>query len=309
MKTILVAGGAGFIGSHLCEKLLEQGHKVFAIDNMITGKRDNIEHLLHNPKFNWIEQDIRTPIYMNVACDEIYNLASPASPVDFKRIPLDILQTSAIGHQNLLEWAKINKAKILLASTSEVYGDPLVHPQREDYFGNVNSFGPRSCYDEAKRYAEALSLAYKTTYGVNIRIARIFNTYGPRMRPEDGRVIPNFFTQALANKPLTIYGDGKQTRSLCYVDDEVAGLIKLMESSIDTPTNIGNPDEITIMKLAQTVAEVCGRKFEHEFKPMPENDPLQRRPDITKAKERLKWAPTVSLQEGLKKTLQFFKTK
>ncbi|MCC6278294.1 MAG: SDR family oxidoreductase [Oligoflexia bacterium] len=309
MKTILVAGGAGFIGSHLCEELLKLGHRVFAIDNLLTGKRENIEHLFQNPKFSWIEQDVRVPVYMNVPCDQIYNLASPASPVDFEKMPVTILQTGSKGHQNLLDWARANKARILLASTSEVYGDPLVHPQTEDYFGNVNSFGPRSCYDESKRYAEALSLAHKMEFGVEIRIARIFNTYGPRMRPEDGRVIPNFFSQALKGQPLTIYGTGNQTRSLCYVSDQVQGLISLMESSVDTPVNIGNPAEIKIIDLAKTISEVCGQKFQHEFKPLPKNDPQQRRPDITKAKSLLKWEPAIDLHEGLKRTLAFFKSR
>ncbi len=307
MKTALVAGGAGFIGSFLCELLLEKGYKVFAIDNLVTGKRENIEDLLKNRNFNWIEHDITAPLHMNVSCDEIYNLASPASPVDFEKMPDFILKTSAVGHLNLLNWAKIHSAKILLASTSEVYGDPLEHPQNESYYGNVNCVGIRGCYDEGKRFAEALSMAYKRRYGVNIRIARIFNTYGPRMRPEDGRVIPNFFTQSLNGQPLTIYGDGKQTRSLCYVTDLVQGLFSLMQSEIETPTNVGNPDEYTILDIGKNVSLACGVEFRTKSFPLPENDPKQRRPDISKAQRELEWQPKVSLREGLASTLEFFK--
>ncbi len=308
MKTALIAGGAGFVGSHLCEYLLARDYKVYAIDCLITGRRQNIEHLLHNPHFNWLEHNIITPLFMNVKCDEIYNLASPASPIDFERIPDFILKTNSIGHMNLLEWAKTNSAKILFASTSEVYGDPEVHPQVETYFGNVNCVGPRGCYDEAKRFGEALTMAWKNRYSVDTRIVRIFNTYGPRMRPEDGRVIPNFFMQALAKKPLTIYGDGSQTRSLCYVTDLVDGLYKLMQSSVTTPTNIGNPSELTILELAKTVAEVCDSPFETEVRPLPTNDPLKRKPDITKARAELNWEPKVSLKDGLAETLKYFKT-
>lgn len=308
MKTALVAGGAGFIGSHLCEFLVKKNYKVYAIDNLVTGRRKNIEHLIGNPQFNWIDQDIISPLFMNVKCDEIYNLASPASPIDFDRIPTFILKTAAIGHMNLLEWAKQNKARILYASTSEVYGDPLVHPQVETYFGNVNTLGVRGCYDEAKRYGEALTMSYNRTQNVETRIARIFNTYGSRMRPEDGRVIPNFFTQSLARKPLTIYGDGKQTRSLCYVDDLVEGLFKLMQSNVDTPVNLGNPVETTVLEIAKAVAETCGwNDFKTEHKPLPENDPKQRRPDISKAKKELNWEPKISLSEGFKKAFDYFK--
>jgi dTDP-glucose 4,6-dehydratase len=307
VKTALVAGGAGFIGSFLCENLLEKGYRVYAIDNLVTGKRANIEHLLLNPAFSWIEHNIINPLHMNVPCHEIYNMASPASPVDFERIPDFILKTAAIGHMNLLEWAKLHKARILFASTSEVYGDPLEHPQKETYLGNVDCAGPRGCYDEAKRYGEALTRAYRTKHGLQTRVVRIFNTYGPRMRPEDGRVIPNFFSQALAGKPLTIYGDGKQTRSLCYVTDLVEGLYKLMQSEVDTPTNMGNPDEYTILDIAKNVASVCEAEFKTEFKPLPQSDPKQRRPDITKAREELGWEPKVTLREGFAKTLDYFK--
>ncbi|MBK9293049.1 MAG: SDR family oxidoreductase [Oligoflexia bacterium] len=308
MKTALVAGGAGFIGSHLCEYLLKKNYKVFAIDCLVTGARKNIQHLIDNPNFSWIEHDITAPLFMNVSCDEIYNLASPASPVDFEKMPVYILKTGALGQMHLLELAKQNKARILLASTSEVYGDPLVHPQVETYLGNVNTLGIRGCYDEAKRFAEALSIGYKRMHGLQIRIARIFNTYGTRMRPEDGRVIPNFFTQALAKKPLTIYGDGKQTRSLCYVDDLVEGIYKLMQSSIDSPINLGNPQEITVLDIAKAVANTCGWKdYKTTFLPLPENDPKQRQPDITKAKKELGWEPKVSLEEGFKKAFDYFK--
>jgi len=308
VKTALVAGGAGFIGSHLCEYLLGQGYRVYAIDSLVTGRRINIEHLLANPNFSWIEHDIVAPLYMNVPCDEIYNLASPASPVDFEKIPIFILKTAAIGHMNLLNWAKMNKARILFASTSEVYGDPLEHPQKETYLGNVNCIGHRGCYDEAKRYGEAISMAFRRQYGIETRIVRIFNTYGPRMRPEDGRVIPNFFTQGLSGKPFTIYGDGKQTRSLCYVSDLVEGLHKLMLSDVADPVNVGNPDEYTILEIAKSVAAACGAQFKTEFMPLPPSDPKQRRPDITRAKELLNWSPKISLKEGFVKTLDYFKS-
>ncbi len=307
MKTALVAGGAGFIGSHLCEFLLGNGYRVYAIDNLVTGRRSNIEHLIQNKNFSWLDHDIITPLFMNSPCNEIYNLASPASPVDFAKIPDFILKTSAVGHLNLLNWAKTQGARILFASTSEVYGDPLVHPQVESYLGNVDCIGIRGCYDEAKRFGEALSMSYRRLYKLETRIARIFNTYGPRMRPEDGRVIPNFFTQALSGKPLTIYGDGKQTRSLCYVSDLVEGLFKLMQSTQFTPINIGNSEEQTILDLAQVVSDVCKTKLKTETRPLPPSDPKKRRPDISKAKELLKWSPQVSLTEGMTKTLEYFK--
>jgi dTDP-glucose 4,6-dehydratase len=285
---------------------LKKNYKVFAIDCLVTGRRANIQALLENPNFNWIEHNIINPLFMNVKCDEIYNLASPASPIDFERIPDFILKTAAQGHMNLLEWAKTNGARILYASTSEVYGDPEVHPQTETYYGNVNCIGVRGCYDEAKRFGEALTMAYKNIHGVNTRIVRIFNTYGPRMRPEDGRVIPNFFTQALAQRPLTIYGDGEQTRSLCYVSDLVEGIYKLMQSDVSAPVNIGNPYEITMNTLARTVSEICGVEFKSESQPLPPNDPKRRRPDITRAKELLGWEPRTSLKDGLGKTLEYF---
>jgi dTDP-glucose 4,6-dehydratase len=306
VKTALVAGGAGFIGSHLCEFLLEKGYRVYAIDNLITGRRVNIEHLIHNENFSWLEHDIINKLFMNVPCDEIYNLASPASPVDFTKIPDVILRTSSIGHMHLLDWARTHKARILFASTSEVYGDPLEHPQKESYLGNVDCNGIRGCYDEAKRFGEALTMAYNRQFGLETRIVRIFNTYGPRMRPEDGRVIPNFFSQALHKQPMTIFGDGTQTRSLCFVTDLVDGLYKLMQSDVKTPVNIGNPDEYTILDIAKNVAIACHAEFKTTFLPLPPGDPKQRRPDITKAKEKLGWSPKVSLREGFEKTRTYF---
>jgi dTDP-glucose 4,6-dehydratase len=306
-KTAVVAGGAGFVGSHLCEFLLEKGYRVFAVDNLVTGRRSNIETLLHNPNFNWLEHDIIAPLFMNVKSDEIYNLASPASPIDFEKIPDYILKTNSIGQINMLELAKTNKARILFASTSEVYGDPLEHPQKESYLGNVDCYGHRGCYDEAKRFGESITRAYNLRHGIDTRVVRIFNTYGPRMRPEDGRVIPNFFSQALTGKPLTIYGDGKQTRSLCYVDDLVAGIYKLMQSNVLTPTNIGNPNEITVLDIAKSVSIACGVKLQTEFKPLPPSDPKQRKPDISKAIKELGWQPKVSLTDGFQKTLNYFK--
>jgi dTDP-glucose 4,6-dehydratase len=306
MKTALVAGGAGFIGSHLCEFLLEKHYRVYAIDNLVTGRRINIEHLISQKNFTFIQQDITTPLFMNVACNEIYNLASPASPLDFEKIPDFILKTGAVGHLNLLDWAKVQNARILMASTSEVYGDPLVHPQVETYLGNVDCTGIRGCYDEAKRFAEALSMSYHRRYEVKTRIARIFNTYGPRMRPEDGRVIPNFFMQALNGKPLSIYGDGSQTRSLCYVNDLVEGLFALMQNDSTMPINIGNPEEHTILEIAKIVSEVCGADFKIENKPLPPSDPKKRRPDITLAKSKLNWSPRTSLKKGMAQTLKYF---
>lgn len=301
---ILVAGGAGFIGSHLVDLLLEKGDHVTVIDNFVTGRKKNLSHLKSKVKI--IEQNICDFIDIKEKFDRIYNLASPASPLDFDTKALVIMETNSKGHQNLLELAKKNKARILFASTSEVYGDPEVHPQREDYRGNVNTIGLRSCYDESKRFAEALSTVYRQFYGVETRIVRIFNTYGPRMRPEDGRVIPNFFSQALKQKPLTIYGDGKQTRSLCYVRDEVEGIYKLMESQEIRPVNIGNPNELTILELAETINKLLKNQAGVVFKPLPQDDPQKRRPDITRAKEILNWEPKVSLSDGLLKTFEYF---
>lgn len=309
MKISVVAGAAGLIGSHLCEKLLERGHKVVALDNFVTGQKRNIEPLLKNKNFELHECDItvKSQIPNLNLVDEIYNMASPASPVDFTKIPLFILKTASMGQYQMLELAKQTSARVLFASTSEVYGDPLVHPQVETYLGNVNPIGERGCYDEAKRYGEALSMAHHREHNTNIAIARIFNTYGPRMRPEDGRVIPNFFMQGLDKKGLTVYGDGQQTRSLCYVADMVDGLVALMNSSVKEPVNIGNPIELTILDIAETINKITGNTAPHDFKPLPKDDPKQRCPDITRAKELLNWQPKVSLEEGLRNTLEFFK--
>jgi nucleoside-diphosphate-sugar epimerase len=307
MKTILVTGGAGFIGSHLCETLLEQGKKVICIDNFVTGKKENIAELLDNENFSFLEHDISSPLEFSEDVDQIFELASPASPVDFPKIPIEILTTGSIGLKNVLDFAVEKKARVLLTSTSEVYGDPLEHPQKESYWGNVNPIGERSCYDEAKRFGEALMMAYKRKKGLDPRIVRIFNTYGPKMRPDDGRVVPTFIKQALSNQPISVFGDGMQTRSFCFVKDEVAGLIALMESDYSLPVNIGNPLEITILEFAKKIVELCGSKSQIDFKPLPKDDPVRRKPDISLAKEKLGWEPTVSLEEGLKKTIDWFK--
>ena len=307
MKTIVVAGGAGFIGSHLCERLLKDGEKVVCVDNFVTGSKKNVETLMQNENFNLLEHNITKPIEVEEEVDQIYNMASPASPVDFPRIPIEILLTSSLGLKNLLDFAIEKKARIFQASTSEVYGNPLEHPQKETYFGNVNTLGPRSCYDEGKRFAEALLMAYVRKKNAEVRIVRIFNTYGPRMRPDDGRVLPNFINQAIEEKPLTVYGDGSQTRSFCFVSDEVDGIVKLMNSSYAKPCNIGNPNEMTIKELAELVIKTIGSKSELAFKSLPGDDPAKRKPDISVAKKELGWEPKVSLEEGLKKTIDFFK--
>ena len=307
MKTILVTGGAGFIGSHLCEVLLGQGKKVICIDNFVTGKKENIAELLENENFSFVEHDISNPLEISESVDQIFELASPASPVDFPKIPIEILTTGSLGLKNVLDFAVEKKARVLHTSTSEVYGDPLEHPQKESYWGNVNPIGERSCYDEAKRFGEALMMAYKRKKGLDPRIVRIFNTYGPKMRPDDGRVVPTFIKQALSNQPISVFGDGKQTRSFCFVKDEVAGLIALMESDYSLPVNIGNPSEITILEFAKKIVELCGSKSQIDFKPLPKDDPVRRKPDISLAKEKLGWEPKVSLEEGLKKTIDWFK--
>ena len=306
MKTAVVAGAAGFIGSHLCDFLLAKGHKVIALDNLVTGRKSNLQHLTKNKNFKFFKCDISQKIPALQKVHEIYNLASPASPVDFIKMPTFILQTAAVGHTNLLLLAKKKKARVLFASTSEVYGDPQQHPQSESYWGNVNSVGIRSCYDEAKRFGEAISMAYHREHKVNIALARIFNTYGTRMRPEDGRVIPNFFSQALSKKGLTIYGTGKQTRSLCYVTDMVEGLFALMQSKIHEPVNIGNPTEMSILEIADVINKITGNIKSHIYKDLPPDDPQQRCPNITKAQTLLKWQPKVSLTDGLTKTLAYF---
>lgn len=308
MKKILVTGGAGFIGSHLSEKLVNQGHHVLCVDNYFTGAKKNIEHLLDYKNFEIIRQDICQPLYVEV--DEIYNLACPASPIWYQKDPIQTMKTSVIGAFNMLGLAKRTGAKILQASTSEVYGDPLVHPQLETYWGNVNPIGIRSCYDEGKRAAETLFFDYLRQHNVRIKIMRIFNTYGPRMDPYDGRVVSNFIVQALQNKPITIYGDGTQTRSFCYVDDNVSGMMSLMNSNdnIIGPVNIGNPDEFTIMQLASLVTKMTNSKSPIVKMPLPQDDPKQRKPDITLANILLEWQPSVKLEVGLQKTIEYFKT-
>ena len=305
-RRVLVTGGAGFVGSHLCERLLAQGHEVLCVDNYYTGRRHNVAHLLNNPFFEAMRHDITTPLYLEV--DEIYNLACPASPIHYQFDPVQTLKTSVHGAINMLGLAKRVKAKILQASTSEVYGDPTVHPQPESYWGNVNPLGLRACYDEGKRAAETLFFDYHRQHHVTIKVARIFNTYGPRMHPNDGRVVSNFIIQALQGQPITIYGDGSQTRSFCFVDDLVTGLIKLMGSPDDFsgPCNLGNPNEFTILSLAKQVVEMTASKSEIVFKPLPADDPKQRQPDITLAKSRLDWEPTIQLRDGLRKTIDYF---
>ncbi len=305
-KRVLVTGGAGFLGSHLCERLLEMGHDVLCVDNFYTGTKGNIVHLLNNPFFELHRHDITFPLFVEV--DQIYNMACPASPVHYQNDPVQTTKVCVHGSINMLGLAKRLKARILQASTSEVYGDPTVHPQTEDYRGNVNPIGPRSCYDEGKRCAETLFFDYRRQHKLSIKVARIFNTYGPRMHPNDGRVVSNFVVQALLHKPLTVFGDGSQTRSFCYVDDMVEGLIRLMESPEDVtgPINLGNPDEFTILELAELVLELTGSRSEIRFEPLPKDDPVRRRPDITRARQLLGWSPTVPLREGLRKTIDYF---
>jgi dTDP-glucose 4,6-dehydratase len=305
MRTI-VTGGAGFIGSHLCEYLLEKNHKVICIDSLLTGRKQNVKEFLENKNFEFIKYDITEPFDYKGKIDWIFHLASPASPVDFKRYPIEILKVGSYGTYNMLEMAKKKKARFFQASTSEVYGDPEINPQNEEYWGHVNPIGVRSVYDESKRFAEALTMAYHRKQKIGTRIARIFNTFGPKMRLDDGRVVPNFIDQALHNKPITVYGDGSQTRSFCYISDEVKGLYQLMISDYHQPINIGNPKELTILEFAKLIKRMCNSKSEITFHQLPKDDPKQRRPDITKAKELLAWEPKVSLIEGLEKTIKYF---
>ncbi len=305
MKNILVTGGAGFIGSHLCEKLLEQGNHVLCLDNFFTGSRKNVEHLLDNREFELIRHDIIEPIILEV--DQIYNLACPASPIHYQFNAIKTIKTNVIGVTNMLDLADETKARILQASTSEVYGDPIVHPQREDYWGNVNPIGIRSCYDEGKRVAEALMMDYHRQHNVDIRIIRIFNTYGPRMAQNDGRVVSNFIIQALKNEDITIYGDGSQTRSFCYVDDLVQGMVALMNTEdFMGPVNVGNDGEYAILDLAKMVIELTNSSSKIIFKPLPSDDPCQRKPDLSLAKEKLNYAATVNVKDGLQKTIEYF---
>lgn len=307
MATILVTGGAGFLGSHLCDRLIERGDEVICLDNFFTGRKENIAHLLGHPRFELIRHDIVEPILLEV--DQIYNLACPASPKAYQYNPIKTIKTSTVGMVNVLGLAKRCRARILQASTSEVYGDPNVHPQREDYWGHVNPIGPRSCYDEGKRVAETLCMNYHLENQVDVRIIRIFNTYGPRMDPNDGRVISNFIMQALRGDPLTVFGDGRQTRSFCYCDDLIAGMMKMMDQNTDVgPVNIGNPDEFTMLELAQEILAQIESKSTLKYEPLPGDDPKQRCPDITKAKRILGWAPQYKLKDGLVKTIAYYRS-
>ena len=306
-KRILVTGGAGFLGSHLCERLLSEGHDVVCLDNYFTGQKQNVVHLLKHPYFELVRHDVTMPYYVEV--DEIYNLACPASPIHYQFNPIKTVKTSVMGAINMLGLAKRVKAKVLQASTSEVYGDPEIHPQTEEYWGHVNPIGERACYDEGKRAAETLFVNYHKQNKVRIKIVRIFNTFGPRMHPNDGRVVSNFIVQALQNKDITMYGDGTQTRSFCYVDDMIEGLIKMMNTGdeITGPINIGNPGEFTILELAEKIIRLTGSKSKVVFMPLPSDDPMQRKPDISKAREILDWEPKYPLEEGLVKTIQYFR--
>jgi len=306
MKRILVTGGAGFIGSHLCERLLARGDEVLCVDNFFTSRRANILHLFDNPMFEFMRHDITWPLYVEV--DEIYNLACPASPIHYQFDPVQTTKTNVHGSINMLGLAKRLKVRILQASTSEVYGDPTEHPQKESYWGNVNPIGPRSCYDEGKRCAETLFFDYHRQHKLNIRVVRIFNTFGPRMHPNDGRVVSNFVLQALRNEPITLYGTGNQTRSFCYVDDTVTGLIAMMDQDeIIGPVNLGNPGEYSIKELAMMIKEISGSSSEIVFRPLPEDDPVRRKPDITLARQKLGWEPTVPIREGLERTIRYFR--
>ena len=306
-KRILVTGGAGFLGSHLCDRLVAEGHEVICLDNFFSGSKRNIEHLLGKPNFELMRHDLVQPVFLEV--DEIYNLACPASPIHYQHNPVKTVKTNVMGAINMLGLAKRVRAKILQASTSEIYGDPKVHPQREDYWGNVNTIGPRSCYDEGKRCAETLFFDYHRQNNVNIRVVRIFNTYGPRMHPNDGRVISNFIVQALSNRDITVFGDGSQTRSFCYVDDLIDGLVRMMNGpdGFVGPVNLGNPGEFSVLTLAELIIKSTDSQSKIVFRPLPKDDPLQRQPDIALAKQQLDWEPLVELQEGLMKTIEYFR--
>jgi len=306
-KTVLITGGAGFLGSHLCERFIKQGYRVICMDNLITGALSNISRLKSSPAFKFIKHDVSKHIDLDEGIDMILHFASPASPIDYLNYPIQTLKVGSLGTHNALGVAKASGAKFLLASTSEVYGDPMVHPQPETYYGNVNCIGPRGVYDEAKRFAEAITMAYHKTHGLDTRIVRIFNTYGPSMRKNDGRVIPNFISQALNNEPITIYGRGGQTRSFCYVSDLIEGIFLLSQSDIRDPVNIGNPSEMSIIDLAKTIIKLTNSKSKIVYKPLPQDDPKLRQPDITRAKELLKWEVKIDLGQGLKETIQWFK--
>lgn len=306
-RVVFITGGAGFIGSHLCARLIAEGFKVICIDNLITGSLNNLKCLLCEKDFRFLKQDVTKFLDIDGRVDYVLHFASPASPEDYLKFPIPTLKVCSLGTHNALGLAKAKKAKFMLASTSEVYGDPLVHPQPESYWGNVNPIGPRSCYDESKRFSEALTMAYRKMHSIDTRIVRIFNTYGERMRLNDGRVVPNFIAQILHNKPLTVYGNGSQTRSFCYVDDLVEGIFRLMKAKIHQPVNLGNPNEFTIMQLAKIMIQLTDSKSKIIFKPLPQDDPRQRKPDITLAKKILKWQPKVQLKSGLAKTISWFK--
>jgi len=307
MGRVLITGGAGFLGSHLCERFLADGDHVICMDNFLTGSPDNVAPLMKNPRFTFIQQDVTNYVYVEGPLDAILHFASPASPVDYLEKPIQTLKVGSLGTHKALGLAKAKNARFLLASTSECYGDPLVHPQNEDYWGNVNPIGPRGVYDEAKRFAEAMTMAYHRFHGVQTRIIRIFNTHGPRMRLRDGRVVPNFIAQAFKNEPITVYGDGSQTRSFCYVSDLVEGIVRLLRSDYDKgPMNIGNPGEVTILQFAERIRELTGSKSEIVFRPLPEDDPKVRQPDIGRARKILGWEPKIGLDDGLRKTIEYF---
>jgi dTDP-glucose 4,6-dehydratase len=308
-KTALVTGGAGFIGSHLCDRLLAEGLRVICVDNFITGRPGNIAHLRHSKGFTFVKHNVSTHIAVRGKLDYVLHFASPASPVDYLKFPIQTLKVGSLGTHNALGLAKEKKAVFVLASTSEVYGDPLVHPQPEHYWGNVNPIGLRGCYDESKRFAEAIAMAYHRIHKIDVRIARIFNTYGPRMRINDGRVVPNFIYQAFTRKPLTVYGNGRQTRSFCYITDLIEGIMRCMKTRVDLPVNLGNPNEFTILEFAHLVIQLTKTKSKIVFKPLPADDPRQRRPDIRRAKKLLAWEPRIDLKEGLATTINWFKDK
>jgi len=309
MEHLLVTGGAGFLGSHLCDLLLDRGYKVTAMDNLITGSIDNVAHHIGNPNFKFVNYDVTEYLYLDEHVDGVLHFASPASPIDYRLYPIQTLKVGSLGTHKALGLARAHEAAFLLASTSEVYGDPLVHPQSEDYWGNVNPIGPRGVYDEAKRFAEAMTMAYHNMHGIDTRIVRIFNTYGPRMRMDDGRLVPALIVQALTGAPLTVFGDGSQTRSFCYVSDEVEGIYCLYVSDCVEPVNIGNPEEMTVLQFAHTVKRLTGSDSEIEFRPLPMDDPHKRQPNITRARQTLDWEPKVSLEDGLKETIAYFKTR
>ncbi|HEX4498215.1 MAG TPA: UDP-glucuronic acid decarboxylase family protein [Thermoanaerobaculia bacterium] len=307
MKRVVITGGAGFLGSHLCERGLAEGHEVICVDNLLTGRLENLKHLRHRDDFRYLEHDVSKPYEVEGPVDFVLHFASPASPIDYLELPIQTLKVGSLGTHNSLGLAKAKGARFLLASTSEVYGDPLEHPQKESYWGNVNPVGPRGVYDEAKRFAEAMTMAYHRFHQVDVRIVRIFNTYGPRMRPRDGRVVPAFVQQALTGEPMTVFGEGRQTRSFCFVDDLVEGIWRLLMSDLHEPCNIGNPQEMTILEFAETIKAAVGSSSPIVFKPLPVDDPQTRQPDITQARTKLGWEPKVSLAEGLRTTIDYFR--